>query len=274
MANIRGTEGPDFLNGTNVRDVIAGLGGDDYALGGLGNDMIDVGDDSDRASGGLGNDWVAGQAGDDALYGDWIRTEDGYDYPPEGGNDQLYGGPGNDWLDGQGGNDRLSGGADNDTLLDILGNNTLIGGDGDDLLVAYNGSNRFLAGAGNDWMYTQASAFDGASRMNGGTGADGFQAYLMASTDPNAGRSSVTIEDFHRGEGDQLHISASAETPLGAFFASGADLFHAFDSNGSGVLGDGDAFAQRAAGGGVVAHWFNTDLVLRGDQTAAADWLS
>ena len=84
----------------------------------------------------------------------------------------------------------------------------------------------------------------------------------------------IASSELLHGDGDHLHISASAETPVGAFFASGADLFKAFDSNGSGVLGDGDAFAERAAGGGVVAHWFNADLVLRGDQTTATDWLS
>ncbi len=48
------------------------------------------------------------------------------------GNDQLFGDPGNDYLDGGAGFDRLNGGKGNDTLVDYDGGDRLTGGNGTD----------------------------------------------------------------------------------------------------------------------------------------------
>ena len=71
---IRGNDGNNALNGTNVSDVIYGGGGNDRITGGNGNDLL---------FGGTGNDTISGGSGNDMLYGD-------------SGNDTLDGGTGND----------------------------------------------------------------------------------------------------------------------------------------------------------------------------------
>jgi Ca2+-binding RTX toxin-like protein len=231
--------------GQDGDDALYGREGDDRLSGGLGNDYI---------TGWSGSDTIIGGAGNDYLVGDYDTVPDDEEGYTGDGADRIYGGTGNDYIfGGDAGGDYMSGGA------------------GDDFVI---GAGRLLGGAGNDWLVSQASAYGGSSSLNGGSGADTFEVYLMASADPFAARSSITVDDFRHAQGDQLHVTATVDTPLGVFSAAGADLFHAFDSNGSGVLGDGDAFAERAAGGGVVAHWFNADLEVRGDQTTAADWLS
>lgn len=280
MARIVGTSGDDLITAsasapvglaTSGADTIFALAGNDLVASGEGNDRVDVGSGNDWVAGGGGNDWIAGQAGDDALFGDG-DADGNIDYGAfYNGADQLFGGEGDDYLDGQGGNDRLSAGPGNDVLLDRYGTNTLIGGDGNDYLNT--GAGRELAGAGADWL--DATAYDQGVRitMNGGTGADTFRAFLNGTDDPAAARTTLTIEDFNRGQGDRLLIAAGVTQADVPHILQGADLFRAFDSNGSGRLGDGDAHAFAEAGG-VRAEWFNIDLVLRGDATTAADWLS
>jgi len=82
-ANISGTDGPDNLVGTNLRDLISGGGGNDKINGRLGND---------RLQGGTGSDEISGKAGDDELFGgpagEVLYTDDGAD--------EAYGASGND----------------------------------------------------------------------------------------------------------------------------------------------------------------------------------
>lgn len=94
---IVGTDGPDTLRGTELADVLVGLGGDDRLfaldpayvgdtlLGGPGDDVL---------SGGFRQDDLSGGPGEDKLYGG-----------PSG--DRLVGGPGRDRLSGQGGRDLI-----------------------------------------------------------------------------------------------------------------------------------------------------------------------
>ncbi|HMW19201.1 MAG TPA: calcium-binding protein, partial [Accumulibacter sp.] len=65
--------------------------------------------------------------------------------------DTLYGGNGNDLMDGGDGNDTLYGNAGDDTLSGGLGNDDLYGGDGKDVYL-------FNRGEGNDWIHTNGSA--------------------------------------------------------------------------------------------------------------------
>ncbi|MHC2017622.1 hypothetical protein [Methylobacterium sp. CM6247] len=87
----------------NVRDIIAGGGGDDQIIsgsggdivnGGTGNDNIDGSDGDDIMYGGEGDDSLRGNSGDDTIYGgggdDLIFTEIGADI--------VYGGTGNDFF--------------------------------------------------------------------------------------------------------------------------------------------------------------------------------
>ena len=88
-----GSDGGDWIIGTNGADVIVGLGGNDTLQGGNGGDLI------------------CGGAGNDLLHGD-------------NGNDLLSGGPGDDDLWGMKGDDVLEGDSSSDHCTGGLGNDT------------------------------------------------------------------------------------------------------------------------------------------------------
>ena len=94
-AKYLGTEGSDFITGTDAAERFETGAGDDYVTAMGGNDVV---------YGGAGNDALSGDAGNDTLYG-------------EDGNDSLNGGAGADTLDGGAGNDYLSGDDGADTYL-------------------------------------------------------------------------------------------------------------------------------------------------------------
>ncbi|MGI9602338.1 MAG: calcium-binding protein [Acidimicrobiales bacterium] len=96
-ATILGTEGPDEISGTPVRDVVVALGGADHITSGAGDDLICAGDGADRVEAGRGHDAVHAQAGADTVDGG-------------GGRDFVHGGPGVDELRGGLGKDRVWGG--------------------------------------------------------------------------------------------------------------------------------------------------------------------
>ena len=89
-----GTSGRDSLVGTEVGDLIRGLGGADTIRGGAGDDCLSGGDGDDSVSGGGGDDDVRGGDGDDTVRGD-------------AGNDVVRGGRGRDLLSGGRGDDRI-----------------------------------------------------------------------------------------------------------------------------------------------------------------------
>ena len=111
------------------------------------------------------------------------------------GNDQLFGGAGNDYLGGGDGDDLLEGGAGNDDLHggddnDVLrgnegddllwgefGDDLLEGGDGVDLLYGFSGEDQLSGGPGNDLVYGQGDddvvrGDDGDDRVRGNNGND------------------------------------------------------------------------------------------------------
>lgn len=98
---VQGTDGKDFLMGTEANQALFGLGG---------NDLILVGEGNNLAFGGPGNDAILGGPGDDILFG----------------------GPGNNNLEGGSGDDILVGGPGDDILFGGPGANILIGGAGAD----------------------------------------------------------------------------------------------------------------------------------------------
>ncbi|HEX2296512.1 MAG TPA: calcium-binding protein [Actinomycetota bacterium] len=225
---IAGTADADRLEGTDGRDVISGLDGDDVILGGDGNDRIcggpgadaldgrygadriDGGDGDDDADGGPGRDLVLGGRGRDSLTGGDGGTGDtlvggkGLDFLQGGDgrhdSDWLFGGEGNDRMDGGlGGEDRLYGGTGNDYLTDGLvsfelaaagvtvdmtrttgaharGEGTdsfsavsgVVGSDHDDVLTGGGARDVFRGRGGDDVIHTGA----GFDRVDGGAGAD------------------------------------------------------------------------------------------------------
>ena len=104
MAVIRGTTGPDTLEGTGQPDFIKGKWGDD-TLRGLGErDELQGGFGDDTLFGGNGKDRLLGNEDDDFLFGGAAA-------------DTLIGGKGADFLDGGEGDDALTGSGGSDTFL-------------------------------------------------------------------------------------------------------------------------------------------------------------
>ncbi|MEV7106181.1 calcium-binding protein [Streptomyces atroolivaceus] len=96
-------------------------------LGGAGNDMVmgpaalHGGDGTDHLMGDSGNQQMWGGRGDDMIEGyggdDTVHAGPGDDHAMGGdGRDVILGGPGNDTLDGEGGDDLVWGGTGKDTL--------------------------------------------------------------------------------------------------------------------------------------------------------------
>lgn len=91
--------------------------------------------DGNHTMGMGGNDRIFGGEGDDTIEGG-------------GGSDNLYGEEGDDDLDGGTGHDRLFGGEGDDTLAGGGGNDLLLGGEGDDTLSGGAGEDVFAFGHG------------------------------------------------------------------------------------------------------------------------------
>lgn len=67
--NLRGTNGPDVIQGLGGNDRLFGLGGNDMLCGGSGRDSLVGGDGQDQLFGNNGNDSLKGGNGPDALNG-------------------------------------------------------------------------------------------------------------------------------------------------------------------------------------------------------------
>ena len=134
-----GTQGRDFLKGTDKADNLIGNGETDLIFGLAGNDNL---------FGGSGKDFVIGGTytqshGPRSLGGN--KNVVGGD-----GNDVVWGGKGSDNVQGQGGNDLLYGGE-----YDRPAKDTLSGGGGNDLFFVDNdpaGEDVVTCGDGMDWV--------------------------------------------------------------------------------------------------------------------------
>ena len=190
--------GDDILDGGTGKDILYGLDGNDVLYSGDGNDSgnVTIGTNVYTAGlyGGDGNDYVDGGRGDDTLDGGK-------------GVDSLYGGQGADKLDGGNGADFLFGGEGVDTLKGGGGADRLEGGIASDILVG---------GGGKDTLF-------------GGDGGDQFD-FLDKSDSLRGGGNRDVIKDFTHIEGDKINLSLidANETKAGdqAFKYIGANAFH------------------------------------------------
>ena len=130
------------------------------------DDFIDGGAGRDFIYGGFGSDILLGGDGNDRIDGDKNRGFSGL-----GSYANLFGQPGDDYLDGGNGND---------SLIDWAGgNDTIIGGDGDDeigsedpVIGAVAFENYLEGGDGNDTIESNNSSVDGFDALLGGAGDD------------------------------------------------------------------------------------------------------
>jgi Ca2+-binding RTX toxin-like protein len=169
--NFYGGDGNDFLAGTDTANEIYGGQGNDVLLGaqyltfpGLsilatparnptfarsGNDYLEGGTGDDIAYGGDGDDIIYGGNGNESgiisSYGSQVFA---------GG---LFGGNGNDFMDGANGTDLLDGGTGSDTLDGGAGRDTLAGGLGRDFLTGDSGRDLFDFNALNETGLTSAT---------------------------------------------------------------------------------------------------------------------
>ena len=188
--SIEGGAGNDLLVGGDGDDTLAGGAGADSFQGGAGLDIADfsssgagvsVNLETNSFSGGdaagdsaVGVDGIIGSAFDDTLTG---YDGQGVDY-----TNILYGGSGDDAIDGRAGDDTLYGGDGNDTITGGLGADTLTGGAGNDVI--YTGEQGTFtndqsitvnstvdAGSGNDHVHvTEIHNIDAS--IDGGDGID------------------------------------------------------------------------------------------------------
>jgi len=157
-----GTNNNDNINGTNQNDDMKGLGGKDKMFG---ND--NAAGTLDYMFGGDGNDDINGGHGANFIEGD-------------AGNDRIAGGDGGDTISGGNGSDIIDGGPDVDGLLGAWGKDTLIGGTEDDMLQGSQDNDNLDGGGGNDillgdggWAGNTVDRSDfGADIIKGGPGDD------------------------------------------------------------------------------------------------------
>lgn len=160
---------PVTINGNAGHDSIWGSGARDFILGHDGNDRIRGNEEDDYIEGGDGSDYIEGRHGKDVIYGD--NTGGGDSTDPDGLNDtiigdhqngladQIFGGPGNDVIEGNGGVDFLDGGDGHDVIDGGSGGDQIYGREGNDVL---NGE------GGNDSIYGNG----GCDVIDGGTSTD------------------------------------------------------------------------------------------------------
>nr|WP_255616518.1 calcium-binding protein [Microvirga puerhi] len=187
---IYAADGNDTVDGGAGHDTLYGAGGNDSLLGGAGNDVINGGDGNDIVYGGAGADYLDGGSGNDTLsYFDaqggvtvklWANSASGDIAQGDviSGFENVSGGAGGDWLEGDNNDNVLDGCAGGDLLIGMGGNDLLLGREGNDTLIA-------------DW---------GTDILEGGSGSDLFA--IWATTQH------AILNDFKHGE-DHIQLSTS-----------------------------------------------------------------
>jgi|SRR5215208_2325660 len=145
-----GTEQRDFITGTDVRDVIFALGGFDFVDARDGEDEINGQNGGDFVRGGNDNDTYNGGNGQDVF------EELLFDQPgPATGRDVMNGGPEEDGMEAGLQADILRGQAGDECGFGIEGdegNDDIFGGTGEDCLFGDEGTDEHFGGADNDFI--------------------------------------------------------------------------------------------------------------------------
>ena len=118
---------------------------------------------------------VSGGAGNDTVSVDEVNGT----LPPTSvfggtGNDTVNGGSGTDLLVGQAGNDTLSGRGGVDSLFGGTDDDTLTGGDADDRVFGEGGNDRLVWNPGDDTDLNEGGTDNDTTEVNGGNGNEAF----------------------------------------------------------------------------------------------------
>lgn len=141
------------------------------------------GADSIREPQGSGHFLIFGGMGDDVLEG---SAQD----------DDIYGGGGDDFIEGNAGDDRLLGGSGDDDAYGDDGNDSVYGEEGDDDLYGGDDNDVIHGGDGHDDL----DGGDGDDDISGGAGHDDFDG-----TDPGE-------DQYDGGPGEDLFLGTDGET--------------------------------------------------------------
>ena len=111
---------------------------------------------------------LVGRLGNDVIDGRTLSASFKMYVLADAGKDVVYGGAGNDFVNGAQNSDRVYGGGGNDWIRTGKGNDHLFGGAGNDLLVGTTGDDEVRGGNGNDQTY----GGDGRDAVHGDGGKD------------------------------------------------------------------------------------------------------
>ncbi|MGC4033522.1 MAG: hypothetical protein QM754_17680 [Tepidisphaeraceae bacterium] len=174
---------------------LSGTGGDTVTIGGRGKNNVTVFGENTRVATGAGPDEILAISPygliDTGRGDDVVTVRNFTESPTRGvtvnggeGDDHIfcdanynslatvYGGNGNDLLEGNTLGQRFYGGGGDDTLFGDLGDDTLYGGDGNDLIRGGAGQDRLFGDDGFDRLYGDA----GRDALTGGADTDRFYA--------------------------------------------------------------------------------------------------
>jgi Ca2+-binding RTX toxin-like protein len=179
------------------------------------------------------------------------------------GNDTVQGGSSGDQLFGQAGNDTLSGRGGVDLLFGGDGNDVLTGGDADDQMFGQAGNDRMIWNPGDDTDLHEGGAGIDTSEVNGGNGAEQFTLTANGSRvrfdrlDPapfaiDIGTTENLVLNMNGGN-DSFSATGNLAALISVTVDGGAGDDSIRGSNGSDVLlgGDGNDFIDGQQGADV-----------------------
>ncbi|ADD39981.1 M91 family zinc metallopeptidase [Stackebrandtia nassauensis] len=188
------------------KDDVRTTGG--YSSTGRGDDFVRAGNHDDplykdkpvhesTIFGGEGNEEIQGSTKDDKISGGSGEDEI---YGHEG-NDLISGDGGQDYVDGQDGNDNISGGGDTDTIYGLDGDDTITGGSGKDYLEGAEGNDSVNGGTGEDVV----SGGRGDDTLHGDDGNDVIYAGDgKDSVDGGEGNDKLLVQDGDNVASDKV----------------------------------------------------------------------
>lgn len=201
----------NFRTGTINVDT---AGGDDVVLAGNGNDTIVAGEGDDLVFGGAGNDEIDLGAGNDISGVDprVVESEDDFlSFPTLEESTPLFNAQGEALIEG--GNDRIYGGPGDDLISDSFGENFINGQQGDDFIVTVDDASdqgtpdSVKGGFGFDTLIV-----DEGDTVETGNGFDTVTVDVFAGVE--SGYDVVTITDFESGK-DTLELEGDYNLLLG-----------------------------------------------------------